>query len=98
MVISLNSLDSNTSPHSRHSTNSESSSRDTMRTRGCLHSAMLLLFSGTEDGVIGFIDSVFAPARAGQVNVAGRLAAFERCVCACQVWTRAARSLQDSTP
>src|SRR5437763_4020671 len=76
MVISLNSLDSNTSPHSRHSTNSESSSRDTMRTRGCLHSAMLLLFSGTEDGGIGFINPAFAPARAGQVNIAGRLAAF----------------------
>src|SRR5438128_12320479 len=43
MVISLNSLDSNTSPHSRHSTNSESSSRDTMRTRGCLHSAVASL-------------------------------------------------------
>src|SRR5207245_10893095 len=76
MVLSLNALDSNTAPHSRHSTNSESSSRDTMRTRGCLHSAMLLLFSGTEDGGIGFINPVFAPARAGQVNIAGRLAAF----------------------
>src|ERR1700758_3789095 len=37
MAISLNSLDSKTSPHSRHSTYSVSSSRLTICTRGCLH-------------------------------------------------------------
>lgn|SRR5580704_67339 len=37
IAMSLNSLDSKTSPHSRHSTYSESSSRLTICTRGCLH-------------------------------------------------------------
>ena len=37
MAMSLNSLDSKTSPHSRHSTYSDSSSRLTICTRGCLH-------------------------------------------------------------
>jgi hypothetical protein len=55
MVISLNSLDSKMSPHSMHSTNSLSSSRATICTRGCLHVAMLLLFS-RGDGGIGFIN------------------------------------------
>ena len=36
MAMSLNSLASKISPHSSHSTNSESSSRETIRTRGCL--------------------------------------------------------------
>src|ERR1035438_4719564 len=36
IFMSLNSLDSNISPHSLHSTNSDSSSRLTICTRGCL--------------------------------------------------------------
>src|SRR5205807_2188427 len=36
--MSLNSLESKTSPHSWHSTNSASSSRATTRTRGCRQS------------------------------------------------------------
>src|SRR6476620_8873841 len=56
MVMSLNSLASKISRHSRHSTNSASSSRATICTRGCLHSGMSLLFSGSWDGGIGFIN------------------------------------------
>jgi hypothetical protein len=56
MVMSLNSLESNMSPHSRHSTNSESSSRDTIWTRGCLHSFIVLLLSEVCGGEIGVIN------------------------------------------
>src|SRR5579864_4786034 len=42
MFMSLNSLDSKISPHSLHSTNSESSSRLTICTRGCLHGGFTL--------------------------------------------------------
>jgi len=41
MFMSLNSLDSKTSPHSLHSTNSESSSRPTICTRGCLQGCLV---------------------------------------------------------
>src|SRR4051794_40045885 len=37
IAMSLNSLESKTSPHSLHSTYSASSSRDTICTRRCLH-------------------------------------------------------------
>src|SRR5882724_11687603 len=56
MIMSLNSLDSKISPHSLHSTNSESSSRATICTRGCLHGGMLLFFSGSWDGGDGVIN------------------------------------------
>ena len=56
MIMSLNSLDSKISPHSLHSTNSESSSRATICTRGCLHGAMSLFFSGVGDGEDGVIN------------------------------------------
>src|SRR5580700_2531796 len=56
IIMSLNSLDSKISPHSRHSTNSASSSRATICTRGCLHSFMVLLFSGGCDGGIEVIN------------------------------------------
>ena len=42
ILISLNSLDSNMSPHSLHSTYSESSSRETICTSGCLQSSRLI--------------------------------------------------------
>src|ERR1700747_1231417 len=50
MAMSLNSLDSKTSPHSRHSQDSVSSSRLTICTRGCLHWFMILLCLGSCDG------------------------------------------------
>ena len=46
MFMSLNSLDSKISPHSWHSTNSESSSRATICTRGCLHGSALFWGGG----------------------------------------------------
>ena len=59
ITMSLNSLDSKISPHSLHSTNSESSSRATIWTRGCLHGAILLFFSGSGDGEDGVINPGF---------------------------------------
>jgi hypothetical protein len=53
--MSLNSLDSKMSPHSRHSTNSASSSRATICTRGCLHSLAGTL-SGDCGGGLGVIN------------------------------------------
>ena len=46
MFMSLNSLDSKISPHSLHSTNSDSSSRLTICTRGCLQGCFVLTFEG----------------------------------------------------
>src|SRR5262249_8301561 len=46
MAMSLNSLDSKTSPHSRHSTYSASSSRLTICTRGCLHTVVICFSEG----------------------------------------------------
>ena len=45
MFMSLNSLDSKISPHSLHSTNSQSSSRLTICTRGCLQGCLACLRS-----------------------------------------------------
>src|SRR2546423_11938992 len=45
IAMSLNSLESKTSPHSWHSTNSASSSRATTRTRGCLQSFSISVVS-----------------------------------------------------
>src|SRR5277367_4302915 len=42
--MSFNSLDSKTSRHSWHSTYSDSSSRETICTRGCLHCSGLTFF------------------------------------------------------
>jgi len=56
IAISLNSLDSNTSPHSLHLTYSESSSRETICTCGCLHwSGVTFCFLAGCDGWIGVI-------------------------------------------
>src|ERR1700737_1775202 len=49
MFMSLNSLDSKISPHSLHSTNSESSSRLTTCTRGCLHGCFMSRLWGEVD-------------------------------------------------
>src|SRR5262245_54159997 len=46
IAMSLNSLESKTSPHSWHSTNSASSSRATTRTRGCRQSFFISVVSG----------------------------------------------------
>src|SRR4051812_48849169 len=56
MIMSLNSLDSKISPHSLHSTNSESSSRATIWTRGCLQGALSVFFSGSGDDGDGVIN------------------------------------------
>src|SRR5262249_15341044 len=54
--MSLNSLESKTSPHSWHSTNSASSSRATTRTRGCLQTcSMLILWGGNLAGWVVLI-------------------------------------------
>src|ERR1019366_1094400 len=50
IAMSFNSLDSKTSPHSWHSTYSDSSSRETICTRGCLHCSGLTFFCGECDG------------------------------------------------
>src|SRR5258708_2618274 len=57
MLISLNSLEAKTSPHSRHATNSASSSRATMRTRGCLHFGRSIFIAGGWTGRDVVIDS-----------------------------------------
>src|SRR5712692_6811310 len=55
IAMSFNSLDSKTSPHSWHSTYSDSSSRETICTRGCLHCSRLTLFGGDCDGWLDII-------------------------------------------
>src|SRR4051812_23613150 len=57
IIMSLNSLDSKISPHSLHSTYSESSSRETICTRGCLHGG-LGTFAAAEGGGMGVINPV----------------------------------------
>jgi hypothetical protein len=49
IFMSLNSLESKTSPHSLHSTNSDSSSRPTICTRGCLQAGFLSGVGGAGD-------------------------------------------------
>ena len=59
IAMSFNSLDSKTSPHSWHSTYSDSSSRETICTRGCLHCSGATFFWADCDGwlsVINFVD------------------------------------------
>ena len=64
--MSLNSLDSKISPHSLHSTYSESSSRDTICTRGCLQGCAGG-FVGAAGGGMGVINPVNErPAREGK--------------------------------
>ena len=48
MAISLNSSESKTSPHSRHSTYSVSSWRETIRTLGCLQAVTIVLEIGSD--------------------------------------------------
>ncbi len=61
IFISLNSLASKTSPHSWHSTNSESSSRATMRTRGCWHGSALFGVAGIWGGLLDVINPEWLP-------------------------------------
>jgi hypothetical protein len=64
MAMSLNSLDSKTSPHSWHSTNSASSSRATTRTRGCLQDFSIGIGSGGRFEIDGFwVEFIFGPRR-----------------------------------
>lgn|SRR5438132_1216482 len=75
IIMSLNSLDSKISPHSLHSTYSESSSRDTICTRGCLHGG-LGSFAGADGGEMGVINPVYErPAREGRAKLR-KLAVF----------------------
>ena len=67
--MSLNSLDSKISPHSRHSTNSSSSWRATICTRGCLHFSMSFLsLRGACEGGMGVIN----PGCESQPRTAGK--------------------------
>jgi hypothetical protein len=56
IAMSFNSLASKTSPHSWHSTYSDSSSRETICTRGCLHCSGLTFFGGDCDGWLDIIN------------------------------------------
>src|SRR5581483_2824569 len=76
MFMSLNSLDSKISPQRRHSTNSASSSRETICTRGCLHCSMLVLFSGNCGGGIGVINPGAAPILGSGRKIAGNVGHF----------------------
>ncbi len=69
--MSLNSLDSKISPHSLHSTNSESSSRPTICTRGCLQGC---LASGAGGGAGDF----------GVINPEGSLKKHNAECCFCR--------------
>src|SRR5215470_11660431 len=65
MAMSLNSLASKTSPHSLHSTNSLSSSRATICTRGCLQDLGIVrlesLLGGIGEGCGLIPDSADSP-------------------------------------
>ena len=56
IAMSFNSLDSKTSPHSWHSIYSESSSRETICTRGCLHCSGLTFFWEDGEGWLSVIN------------------------------------------
>src|SRR3954465_15038238 len=81
IIMSLNSLDSKISPHSLHSTYSESSSRDTICTRGCLHGCAGG-FAVADGGGMGVINPVYAPGPGGQGKSPeiGRIFSFVRAV------------------
>src|SRR5205814_3925877 len=53
MAISLNSLASKTSPHSLHSTTSESPSRATICTGGCLQGCVMLVLGAVSGEICG---------------------------------------------
>jgi len=74
--MSFNSLDSKTSPHSWHSTYSDSSSRETICTRGCLHSSGLTFCWGDRDGWLGVINLSTAQFWRGNVAFCPELAIF----------------------
>src|SRR5579863_8301490 len=66
MLISLSSLYSKISPHSRHSTNSASSSRLTIRTRGCLQGCFLSALCGGEGDFAVINPEVSSKSRRGR--------------------------------
>ena len=76
ILISLNSLDSNMSPHSLHSTNSESSSRETIWTCGCLQSSLLTFCLGGWEGWFGVIDIAKCVAVGRGWSIFSKLAVF----------------------
>ena len=82
IIMSLNSLDSKISPHSLHSTYSESSSRDTICTRGCLHGG-LGSFAGADGGEMGVINPVYerpCPGGKGKTPEIGRILSLSEAV------------------
>src|ERR1039458_1281278 len=83
--ISRNSLDSNTAPHSLHSTYSVSSSRDTICTCGCLHcSGLTFLRGGCEDG-LGIIKRRGLFLSRGEVRISRNWRILGRMGSECQV-------------
>src|SRR6266704_7120897 len=87
MAMSLNSLDSKTSPHSWHSTNSASSSRATTRTRGCLQIFSMAAGSGGRFAVSEFwFEFIFGSRRSGSEMPVHELRIFYACFTGCQVF------------
>src|SRR5882724_1455283 len=91
MDMSLNSLDSKTSPHSWHSTNSASSSRATTRTRGCLHIFSMAAGSGGRFAIGGFwFEFIFGSRRSGCACLLTNCGYFKpvlqivQCFCYCE--------------
>ncbi len=79
MFMSLNSLDSKISPHSLHSTNSESASRLTICTRGCLQGCGGPALGRAEGGC-----AVINPEAPLRLTTEGEFAAISRyCRTAC---------------
>jgi hypothetical protein len=77
ILISLNSLDSKMSPHSLHSTYSESSSRETICTCGCLQSSRLIFCWLGCEGCLGVIAVAKCVAMEGGCSVlCSKLAVF----------------------
>ncbi len=68
IAMSFNSLDSKTSPHTWHSTYSDSSSRETICTCGCLHCSGLTFFWEDGEGWLSVINvSTVRPLRGNVV-------------------------------
>src|SRR5436309_13025815 len=67
MFMSLNSLESKISPHSLHSTNSDSSSRLTICTRGCLQGCFMF-FAFSREGVGFEVINPEGPRRRGRFS------------------------------
>src|SRR5271170_2486428 len=83
--MSFNSLDSKTSPHSWHSTYSDSSSRETICTRGCLHCSGVTFFWGDCDGWLNVINLPTVHLARGNMNLPRLGDILRRLAYGCQV-------------